>query len=247
MDPYLDRNMYRALSAPDDLKSFRVTVEETDLFICAASVLREPAEAAVLSARRMVREALRQRPEFLTSLTPLEPAGGEPPLILGMLKAAQAAGTGPMAAVAGAIAQYVGQALLPVSREILIENGGDVFLAGNHLRTVAIVAGNSPLSGRLGLRFRPGRGIGVCTSSGTYGHSLSFGRSDAAVVCAADAALADAVATMLGNRCRSREDLAAAAEWAAGVSGVRGAAVVLGDAFAAAGDLDLVPLQVPEP
>lgn len=160
-----------------------------------------------------------------------------------MLDASAVAGTGPMAAVAGAIAQAVGKALLPRSRNVTVENGGDVFLAGTHMRVVAIVAGKSPLSGRLGIRIRPEAGMGICTSSGTYGHSLSFGKADAAVVCAPNAALADAAATMLGNRCKKAEDLGDAVEWAAGLPGVTGAAAVLGDAFAAAGALELTALE----
>ena len=243
MDPYADRGSYRSLSEADDLKFFRVTEGETDLWIGAASVLTEEARAAARAAREEVRQAIRVRPEFLTSLEPLAPRGDETPLIRAMLDASAVAGTGPMAAVAGAIAQAVGKALLPRSRNVTVENGGDVFLAGTHMRVVAIVAGRSPLSGRLGIRVRPEAGMGICTSSGTYGHSLSFGKADAAVVCAPNAALADAAATMLGNRCKKAEDLGDAVEWAAGLPGITGAAAVLGDAFAAAGALELTALE----
>ncbi len=242
MDPYADRGRYRALSKADDLTFFRVTEGETDLWIGASSVLRNEAKAAVRSARKLVADAIRQRPEFLSSLEPLMPLGDEPPLVRRMLDATGIAGTGPMAAVAGAIAREVGLALLPYSPNVTVENGGDVFLAGPKERIIAIVAGQSPLSGKLGIRVCPGTGLGVCTSSGTYGHSLSFGNSDAAVVLAPDAALSDAVATMLGNRCKCADDLGPAVEWATALPGIWGAAAILGDAFAAAGNLELTAL-----
>lgn len=241
-DPYADREVYRTLQNAGDLRYFRVTEGETDLMIGASRVFDAKARETVKQARSLVQSAIAERPEFRTSLAPLEPAGNEPALIRGMYDAAKIAGTGPMAAVAGAIAQEVGRGLLKNSPNVTVENGGDVFLAGSHVRTIAIAAGKSPISGRLGIRLTPGKGVGVCTSSGTYGHSLSFGKADAAVVAAEDAALADAAATMLGNKVKTPEDLAEAVEWAAALPGVLGAVAVIGDKIAAAGDIELVPI-----
>lgn len=242
MDRYADRETYRALKNARDLRYFRVTVEETDLLIGASRTLETEARQSVEAARALVTAEIALRPEFLTSLTPLAPMGDEPPLIRSMLEAGRVAGTGPMAAVAGAIAEAVGRALMPRSPNITVENGGDVFLAGPHSRVVAIAAGKSPISGRLGIRLHPGDGISVCTSSGTYGHSLSFGKADAAVAVARDAALADAVATMLGNKCISPQELGPAAEWAAALPGMLGAVTVMGDAVAAAGEIELAAI-----
>ena len=242
MDIYANRNGYRACMRAEGLVYFRVTEGETDLYIGAESDLADEALRAVKTVRAFVTDTIRSRPAFLRSLSPLEPLGGEPDCIRRMYEAGRVAGTGPMAAVAGMIAEYAGRALLKFSPEVVVENGGDVFLAGMHKRTVAIVAGESPLSGKLGLSVLPGPGFSVCTSSGTYGHSLSFGKADAAVVAAADAALADAVATMLGNRCKHERGLAEAAEWAASLPGVTGAAAVMGEKLAAAGQLEFVAL-----
>jgi ApbE superfamily uncharacterized protein (UPF0280 family) len=110
-----------------------------------------------------------------------------------------------MAAVAGAIAEYVGRALLPLSEEVIVENGGDIFIFSKRERLAAVYAGDSPLSGRLAVALKPRGGpgtagaFGVCHSSGTVGHSLSFGKADAALVISEDCALADAAATRLGN------------------------------------------------
>ena len=242
MDPYANRSSYRSRVAANGLSYFRVTVRETDLLIGASSPDSDTALQAVQRVRALVESEIKARPAFLSSLVPLEEEGSVPGPVHAMYAAGLIAGTGPMAAVAGLIAEYTGRALARSTSEVIVENGGDIFLLGENARTVAIAAGQSPLSMKLGLRVEPTEGLGVCTSSGTYGHSLSFGKSDAAVVVAHDCALADAVATMLGNRCRSAEDLAGAVEWAAALPGVDGALAILGDRLAAAGEVELVRL-----
>ena len=113
-----------------------------------------------------------------------------------MIEAGQKAGVGPMAAVAGAIAECVGRELLAFSPEIIIENGGDIYLKCLKKRVVGIFAGKSPLTGKIGLEIdAKDTPLGVCTSSGTVSHSLSFGKADAAVAIAPSATLADAAAT----------------------------------------------------
>ena len=241
-DPYANRESYRSRVSGGDLSYFRVTVKETDLLIGACSPLEEIALEAVREIRAAIEREIAIRPEFLSSFAPLPPLGKEPEPILRMLEAGRTAGTGPMAAVAGKVAASVGAALHPYSKEVIVENGGDLFLVGEKPRTVAIAAGDSPLSMKLGLKVDPSGGIGVCASSGTYGHSLSFGKADAAVIVAADCALADAAATMLGNKCVTHSDLAPAVEWAAALPGIAGALAVMGDRMAAAGDLELVRL-----
>ena len=91
-----------------------------------------------------------------------------------------------MAAVAGGIAECVGQGLLDAGhKEIIVENGGDLFLSRSVALTVSIFAGQSPLSNRLGLNIVPEQmPLGICTSSGTVGHSLSFGLADSVTVVA---------------------------------------------------------------
>ena len=134
-----------------------------------------------------------------------------------------------MAAVAGAIAEAVGEALLPASPELIIENGGDIFLASSRPRRVGLYAGRSPFSGRLGLRIDPTlTPLGICTSSGTVGHALSFGEADAVVVLSPDAALADAVATAAGNLVKSKDHIPRAIEFAAGIEGIIGILIVCG-------------------
>ena len=124
-----------------------------------------------------------------------------------------------------------------------MENGGDIFLHSRTDRRIGIYAGNSPLSGKIGLLVRKEMSpCGICTSSGTVGHSLSFGKADAALVVSKDVSLADACATALGNRVKTSEDVEEALDFIAGKPGVMGALVIIGEFVGALGDIELIRL-----
>lgn len=234
---------YREFDRSGRLKTFRVTVETSDLYVKARSNLEVETERLVRICRDQIKQAISRRIEFLKSLTPVAPLSEDAPVVLEMIRAGQKAGTGPMAAVAGAVAAYVGRGLLERSEEVIVENGGDIFLKVSEPVIVGIFAGDSPFSNRMGISVQPTvTALGICTSSATVGPSLSKGRSDAATVISRDVALADAVATALGNRINEGGDLETAVEWALSVPGVDGALAVLGDTIAAAGDIELTPL-----
>lgn len=235
-DPYADRD-YRALHHAKDLLYYRVSVKETDLHIGTRRVLEAEALEAILAARQAVEAAIADRPRFRSSLEPLQSHGTEPPIIRRMLEAGASASVGPMAAVAGAIAEFVGRRLSGRSREVIVENGGDVFLRGDRERLVAVHAGTSPLSGLLAVAVQPGDGLGVCTSSATVGHSLSLGRADAALVIAGSCALADAAATRLGNLCTGAEAIQPALEEICAIPGIEGALVVMEEQIGMLGNI----------
>jgi ApbE superfamily uncharacterized protein (UPF0280 family) len=149
-----------------------------------------------------------------------------------------------MAAVAGAIAESVGASLQAFSRNVIVENGGDVFLATERETTVGVFAGKSPLSMQLGLRIPPDQTpCGLCTSSGQVGPSLSFGQADAVTVWACSTALADAAATALANRVVEPGDIEPTLDVARSTEGLKGALVVLRDRIGVWGPIDLVRLN----
>ena len=154
------------------------------------------------------------------------------------------AGVGPMAAVAGAIAQYVGEGLLTHSQQVIVENGGDIFLKANRSVTVSIFAGNSPFSEKIGLRIHPAQmPMGICSSSATVGHSLSMGVTDVVCLLSPSAALADAAATSLGNRVKRKAHLNNVKEWAEQIGEITGGVVIVEDRMATWGDIELVALS----
>jgi len=233
---------YRKDAAPEGLVSFRVTIEQTDLWIAAQMDLTGRACESVRRHRSILEEYISGNPDFSGSLKPLDADAEVDGLVMEMIVAGKQVGIGPMSAVAGAIAEAVAKDLSPESPTVIVENGGDLYLLGNESRKVSIWSGGSTLTGRIGIVVHPGEGLAVCTSSGTVGPSLSFGNADAATVLSASGALADAAATDLGNRVKSKEDIEPALEAVLGVEGVLGAVVVVGDAMGAAGDVELIQI-----
>jgi hypothetical protein len=238
-----ERRTYRRLASPEGLVAFGVRAGETNLHALADRDLSEDARRLAKGARAELHQWRRRDPAFFETFEPHGVPDGAPPLVREMARAGEAAGVGPMAAVAGAVAERVGRGLLELSHEVVVENGGDVFMSTATARRVAVFAGPSPLSMRLALEVGPEETpLGIATSSATVGPSVSFGKADAAVVIAGTGALADAAATGLANRVRSRGDLGPALDWALGIDGVRGALVVLGAELAVKGNVRLAEL-----
>lgn len=234
---------YRKIFRSDDLTYFTVKVKQTDLCIGAAGNLKKQAEQSVHKYRQQVEEYIRRQPVFLHSLVPVEPLGDAPEIVRHMCRASQAAGVGPMAAIAGAVSMYVFRDLAPLSCELVIENGGDIYLAGTKKRIVGVFAGKSPISNKIGLELQPeDLPVAICTSSGTVGHSLSFGLADAAVVLSRDACLADAAATATGNLIRTAVDIEPALKKVQTIQGISGALIIVGESMGVWGGIKLVKL-----
>ncbi len=241
---------YRVRPRSGRLEYFAVRYRETDLWIGVDRPSFRPSLGQdvlerVIDLRLRLDGYIERRPEFRTSFEPLPEDVRAPAIATAMLRAAREAGVGPMAAVAGTFSDFVARFLLDPGRcrEVVVENGGDVALSGTGDFTAALLAGSSPLSGRLGLRLRGGGYRGLAASAGRVGPSYSAGRADACAVLARDAARADAFATAFGNRVGSGEDIGPALARALRTEGVLGIALVAGSAFGCAGDLEVVPLD----
>ena len=128
--------------------------------------------------------------------------------------------------------------------DLIVENGGDIFIKRDQESVVAIYAGTSPLSNKVGTRILPETmPCGICCSSGSIGHSLSLGKADAVVVRAGSTSLADAAATRVGNEVDGKEgSIEKALQVAQQIEGVAGVVVVQGAQFGAWGDMELIRL-----
>lgn len=237
---YQERTYRKSVQAKG-LKSFQVVVGETDLWICATSDLTKQVRDLVFMLRHQLETYIEFHPEFLTSLVPVEDDPYAPPIVKDMIRSSKKANVGPMAAVAGAMAQWVGEALCDLSEQVIVENGGDIFVTAKRPVTVSIFAGPSPLSGKFGLRIPESQmPLGICSSSATVGHSLSRGITDVVCLLSKSTALADATATALGNRVRKIADLESAARWAEEIGGILGGVVIVKDTMATWGEIELV-------
>ena len=218
---------YRHWVKSQDLVPFNVVVKETDLHIQALTNLKRKALNLVVKYRNILERYAQRHPSFLTSLEPLTVADDAPRIVKSMADSASKVGVGPMASVAGAIAEFVGYELLTFSPEIIVENGGDIFLKSSKPRQVGIYAGKSPLTGKIGLEINGAdTPLGICSSSGTVGHSLSYGKADAVIALSRSAALADAAATAIGNLIIDSSDIPAGIEFAQGIDGLLGVLII---------------------
>ncbi len=163
-------------------------------------------EKAVLEAREHIQRYIFRHPEFFISHYPVDVEPTAPDIIQRMASAGQQMGVGPMASVAGAIAEYVVDLAISAGvSHIIFDNGGDIAMFLEHSVVVGIYAGSRGLQ-NLGLKITQTKTkLGLCTSSATVGHSLSYGATDASIIYSADATLADAAATALGNAVTSND------------------------------------------
>jgi len=195
-------------------------------------------------ARHAVERFILTDPFFKISFDPVLVQTSEP-IITHMADAAEKAGVGPMATVAGAVAYF---ALCRVidhgSRFCIIDNGGDIALIVDRPVRIGLHAGDSPLSGKYAFVIGPTRGIyGICTSSATVGHSMSLGIADSVTVFAQDPVLADAVATAVCNAL-TPEDQSCLERQCTGVDGIF---AVFGEESIIWGDIPpIVPARVDE-
>lgn len=236
---------YRGIAPLSGETAFQIVVEETDLWVVAATNLNEAVTDYVHGLRGALKAHMALYPEFLRSLTPLAAPNSAHPLVQAMCRASQATGVGPMAGVAGAIAQAVADKFSVQSPDIIIENGGDVYLHSTRERVVGILSdpqGQAGLGVRLAKTDFP---MSLCASSARIGHSLSLGKGDLAVVASRDAALADCAATALCNMLQGPEDLKKAMDQAGAwrKAGVIFAFAQCGGQIAVRGDLELAALE----
>jgi hypothetical protein len=226
---------------------FSSSWRETDLWVAMDREHYRPESERytldrILFYRKALEEHIALHPEFRDSLTPVVAPGGVHPIITAMSDAALAAGTGPMSAVAGAMAEYICRDLLTEfdAEEVIIENGGDIFLKLVAPATVAVYAGSSPLSEKIALQPAPAETpLAFCCSSGTVGHSLSFGQADACMIACRNGALADAYATAFCNSVKSADMVYEVTEQALKVPEILSVIIIAGDKVGLGGTIEI--------
>jgi ApbE superfamily uncharacterized protein (UPF0280 family) len=148
--------------------------------------------------RKTLEDYAKANPLFLCTLEPVA-VPAEPLVARLMAEAAEKANVGPMAAVAGVLADLAVKDMLADGCKVaVVEDGGEVAAMSDKPVDVALAAGDSPLSKRFGFRLM-NFPVGIATSSGRFSHALSFGDAEAATVFCKNAGLADAAATAVGN------------------------------------------------
>ena len=193
----------------------------------------------ILRQREILDGYIRRHPEFRQALEPIALLPDAPEVAQRMAWAADRVGVGPMAAVAGIMAQLAARAGLAAGApEVIVENGGDIYVKANASVTIELYPGTPALTRRLAFSLEASdTPVAICASSGRMGHSMSRGACDLATVVAEDAALADAVATQAANLVHTVEDVNPALERVGAIAGIRGVLIVKQDKVGMAGRL----------
>lgn len=233
-----EERTYRSLINKGDLISYPVKIAQSDLWISSDSNLADLAEKSLRQHRYSLESYIHKNPEFRTTLLPFPQDPLAPFIVRKMIEQSTVCGVGPMASVAGAIAEFVGNDLTGFTDNLIIENGGDIFLQSKKNLSIGIYAGESTLSYKVKITIKPEETpLGICTSSATVGPSLSFGRADAVCVLSHCATLADAAASAVGNFVKSKNDIRKALDYGLKIPGVRGIVIIIGNDMGAAGEV----------
>lgn len=236
-----EERIYRELHNSKDLHKYEVVIQESDLMISSDIIKKDEIFEILSKYRKTIRNACRIHKGFENSLVPLDIESNEI-IIKQMLNASKIANVGPMAAVAGSISEYVGKEAISLGlvNQIIVENGGDIYISSNVDRKILIYAGESPFSNRIGINIKKElMPVGVCTSAGTIGHSLSFGKADAVVVVSKDTSLADAMATSIGNIVKGKEFIQNGIDFAKSVDGILGILIIVEEQLGIWGNIEI--------
>ena len=243
---YKERS-YRSRFSNDERRWFCVKFLESDLWIGVDSgsysaSMEADTYTMLVDLRRTMDAYLLMDPQYKAALTPYD-AGLEAPNILkDMSCVSHKTGIGPMSAVAGAVALRVAEFLKSQFgvKEVIVENGGDIYAEAHSNMDIAVFAGQSPLSEKIGLHISAADfPLGICTSSGTVGPSLSLGRADAVMIVCKDVLLADSYATAMANRIKTVNDLQPVIDHIQNNPDILGAIVVKDDRMAICGQYEL--------
>ncbi len=225
------------------LKTCQFRIGESNLMISSNKPVQQIAKKFLIKIRSEIKNYIKIHPEFSESFKPVKIKKDAPAIIKKMSKASHSADIGPMAAIAGAIAEELGKNLGKHSSELIIENGGDIFVNVKRQIIVGIWCQNEKIRNNMGILLDKKKGrCAICTSSGTLGHSFNYGKADAATVIAKDAAMADAWATRLGNEVKSAKDIKRALSLLATIKGLIGGVVIYQKTIAMWGNIELTQI-----
>ncbi|MBU1617165.1 MAG: UPF0280 family protein [Candidatus Margulisbacteria bacterium] len=232
---------YRNYIKAEELVRFELVEKETDLLIQANSNLYDKAMGSVIKHRGTLEQFIESNPKFLRSLSPVRVSFNAPPIIKLMAAAAKKMKVGPMAAVAGAIAELVGRDLLQFTDELIIENGGDIYLRLVKPRKLTVYAGDSPFSEKILVELDPQKEpFAISMTSGHSGRSVGFGKGDLVMVVSRDAPLADAASTAINNVIKDAADIDSGLAIARKTRGLDGVLIIKDDQMGMMGKIKLI-------
>ena len=206
--PGLDKDIYRSKVRYKQKYNWRILYKYSDILISCDTDVSPRLEKLIREIYCLLGTRIKEDPAFQKSLSPLKSKPGYHPVIREMYHKTAIFNVGPMAAVAGAVCDYMANDLGSCCRRLIIENGGDVFIKSDEDTDVGVYLNNKYFTDKIYLKVKAGdTPCGLCSSSGSFGHSLSMGKSDLVVVMAKSTIAADGAATSIANNINSAQDI----------------------------------------
>ena len=211
-------------------------IKETVVTIISDEKFIEVAKEAILFNRRELENFISQDPFFRVTLEPYKKIKNAPEIVKRMIDASSKVKIGPMSAVAGTISQLAVEAMIDTGATYaIVDNGGDIALINDRPVVVGIYAGKIK---DFALNIEPRDSIlGICTSSGKIGPSISFGNADSVTVLSKDTSLADSAATAIGNNVVDENSINCAIDNYLGIEGLEGCLIICENKIATWGKL----------
>ena len=156
----------------------------------------------IFKIRQELKRYITRNPDFLLTIEPIKyNSENLSEIVLKMYESSTKADVGPMACVAGTISEMSLDYLINNgSTYSIVENGGDIALINDRDVLCGIYSNNEILGNNIAFKIKSRKKpLGICTSSGKIGHSISFGSSDSVTVISKSPSLADGLATRIAN------------------------------------------------
>ena len=178
-----------------------IDIEETHIRL-KSDLKNHELKRYIYNIRADLKNYIFRDPDFKLSLEPIKIKNDNLPFIVKkMYESSLCADTGPMATVAGTISELSLDYLIENdSRYSIVENGGDIALINDEKVLCGIYSNNEILGNEIAFEIKARKKpLGICTSSGKIGHSISFGESDSVTVISKSPSVADGLATRIAN------------------------------------------------
>ncbi len=239
VDPsFKNRDIYRSRINYKGKYSFNIAYRNTELFVAGDKDIKKEVEKILEDIYGQFDIVAKRDPSFMTSLTPVKIKSFYPPVIKKMCMLSSEFKVGPMASVAGTVNDLIATELSVKCEELFIENGGDLYIKSKKDISVGIYARNKIFKDRIILKIRAGATpCGLCSSSGTFGHSFSMGKCDLAAVLSRSPITADAAATAVANSVRTEDDIEKSLEEFKSHESIKGLFIIKNDKIGIWGDL----------
>jgi hypothetical protein len=237
---YLNREIYRNRVKNKEKYTYRVVYENTEFIISSNRDIKSNIEQPLRDIYRDLEFVIERDPAFLKSLSPITIKEFYPVTIRKMCDLSLEFNVGPMAAVAGTVNDYIASSLSVSVENLIIENGGDVYIRSSRDVTTGIYVNNPYYKDGLLIKIKASSTpCGLCSSSGTFGHSLSLGKCDLAAVLSGSSISADAAATAIANSVKNSEDVEKALNKYKGFDSILGILIIKDDRIGIWGEFEL--------